>query len=281
MDLSVIIVTLNNKKILEECINSINAHTRAVSFEIIVVDNNSADGTQQLIKARYPGAALIENNENLGFSKANNQGLKTAKGRYVLVLNDDTYVKDDSFSKLVVFMDDNPEIGICGPKLLNIDGSIQRQGSILSARKWLSKNPTEVSLIIGACMLIRRSVLDRIGFFDENIFFYNDDLDLCKRARSAGFKVVYSPIAEVYHYGGYSTKKSQDQAMLVEGFRGGLYYCRKHYGAFVYSIYRISLLFLALIMIPLSIHKKERLKAYIEVLKMIITGKIIYKTGTL
>jgi len=277
MDLSIIIVTLNNKKILEECIESIKRNTTSTSYEIIVVDNNSNDGTRSAIRSKYPDVILVGNKKNLGFSGANNMGLKIAKGRYSVLLNDDTYIKEDAFGKLVAFMDNETAIGICGPKLLNIDGSLQRQGSLLSAYKWRSKSPIEVGFVLGACLFIRMAVISKIGLLDENLFFYNDDLDLCKRARTAGFKVVYYPDAEIYHYGGYSSKRSPNMRLFVEGFRGGLYFCRKHYGPIIYSIYRVLLMLFVLLMIPFSLIKKEKLKACLEILNIIIKEQIVSK----
>ncbi len=277
MDLSIVIITLNNKNILAECVDSVKRHTRPVSYEIIVVDNGSADGTQSMIRSRFPGVKLIENSKNLGFSRANNLGIKAAAGRYVLILNDDTFIREDSFSKMASFMDKDPETGICGPKLLNTDGSIQRQGSILSAHKWASKTPLDVPLIIGACMFIRRSILDKVGSFDENLFFYNDDLDLCRRVRAAGYRVVYFPSAQVYHIGGYSSKRSPDMKLVVEGFRGGLYFCKKHYGPIAYSLYRALLALFCLAMAPFSLFNRKKLAAYLEILMITLTEQIVYK----
>jgi len=277
MDLSIIIITLNNKKILEECIGSIKRNTKSISYEIIVVDNGSNDGTRSAIRSKYPDVILIENTKNLGFSGANNKGLNIAKGRYSVLLNDDTYIKEDAFGKLAAFMDSETGVGICGPKLLNIDGSLQRQGSLLSAYKWRSKSPIEVGFVLGACMFIRMAGISKIGLLDENLFFYNDDLDLCKRASKAGFKVVYYPDAEIYHYGGYSSKKSLNMRLFVEGFRGGLYYCKKHYGLIIYSIYRALLLIFTLAMIPFSLINKEKLRAYREILHIIIKEQIVSK----
>ena len=278
MDLSVIIITLNNKKILGECIDSVKRFTRSISYELMVIDNGSDDGTQDMVRSKYPDVILIENKKNLGFSAANNKGLNIARGRYSVLLNDDTFVKEDAFGKIVGFLDGETGIGICGSKLLNIDGSIQRQGSILSAHKWRSSVPTEVNFVLGACMFIRMSILNKIGLLDENLFFYNDDLDLCKRARSAGFKVVYCPDAAVYHYGGYSSKKASGRTLSVEGFRGGLYFCKKHYGVIVYSIYRALLFLFILAMVPFSLINKEKLSACLEVLKIIVNEQIVSKT---
>jgi hypothetical protein len=277
LDLSIIIITRNNKKILDECIHSIKNNIKSITYEIIVSDNNSSDGTQALIKTKHSQVTLIANTANLGFSAANNKGLKIAKGRYSVILNDDTYIKEDTFGKVVRYMDNDPKIGICGPKLLNPDGSLQHQGSIFSAFKWRSKKPIEVSMVLGACMFIRMSMLGKIGLFDENLFFYNDDLDLCKRSIKAGFKVLYFPDAQVHHYGGFSSKRSPDNALFIEGFRGGLYYCKKHYGIIFYILYSFLLAIFSMIMAILSLLNIRKSAAYMEILKIIITGQIVSK----
>lgn len=277
VDLSVIILTLNNKKILEDCISSIILFTKDITYEIIVVDNGSSDGSQDMVRLKYPSIKLLANKVNLGFGRANNNGIKVAQGRYALILNDDTYLAGNAFSQMVKHMDSDSNIGIAGPKLLNPDGSIQRQGSIFSSFKWSSKYARKVSFVIGACMFIRMSAIQKIGMFDENLFFYNEDMDICKRARAAGFNIVYFPDASIYHYGGYSSKGGFKKTMLVEGFRGGLYYCRKHYGIPVYQFYRILLYFFVLLALPFSLLNREKLAAYIEILGIIKKEQIIFK----
>ena len=260
VDLSVVIITLNNKDILEACIASVKEHTKRISYEIIVTDNGSTDGTADMLRSRYPDVCIIENRKNLGFSAANNKGLKNANGRYCLVLNDDTYIDEDAFSKLAEYMDKHENVAAAGPKLMNIDGTIQKQGSFLTAGKWSSKVPVEVDFLIGACLMIRTSVLDEVGYFDENLFFYNDDLDLCKRIKNKGFKIVYVPDSSVYHYGGFSSKKAGNRALEIEGIRGGLYFCRKHYGPVAYQIYRAFIIIASLMMSILPFDRAYYLK---------------------
>lgn len=127
-------------------------------------------------------------------------------------------------------------------------------------------------------MFIRKAAIEKIGLLDENLFFYNDDLDLCKRARKSGFKVVYFPGAEVFHYGGYSSKRSPNMKLFVEGFRGGLYFCKKHYGQLIYSTYRFILFVYVLAMLPFSLMNKGKLNAYSDILKIIINEQIVSKT---
>ncbi len=273
-DLSIIIVNTDNKKILDQCLDSIYKNTKKVIFEIIVVDNASTDGSQEMVRRKYPEVHLINNDKNMGFIKASNQGLRIANGRYQMLLNDDTITKDSAFDKMVSFMNHNPKAGACGAKLLNIDGTIQRQGGIFGKKFYNAKQPAEVDFIIGACLMVRREVIEKVGMMDEKLFFYNDDLDWCMSIRKAGWKIYFCPQSEVIHYGGYSSKRTFNRRLFVEGFKGGLYFCRKHYGAFAWLIYRILLFVFILAFIPLLIlsfpfkRKKflDRLLAYFDIL---------------
>lgn len=196
---------------------------------VVVVDNHSQDGTVEQIRAQFPSVHLIVNDNNLGYSKAVNQGLRTLEARYYVLLNPDTIVLDLAFNRLVQFMDENPEVGICSPKVLNQDGTIQYQSRRGEARPWdvvsyfsglsklFPKNPrfsgyllthidnekvNEVGAVSGSCMMIRNDVIAQIGYLDERYFAYQEDTDYCFHARQAGWKVCYVPTAEVLHYGG-------------------------------------------------------------------------------
>lgn len=280
LDLSIIIVTTNNRKILEECLGSIYKNTHKISFEIIVTDNASTDGSQQMIKTQFPRVKLIENRENAGFNPASNQGLRIYQGRYGMLLNNDTVVKADALDRMVEWMEKNPKAGACGPRLLNTDGTPQRQGGLFSRIHKLDK-PTEVDFVIGAALLVRREVIDKVGLMDENLFFYNDDLDWCIRIRKAGYKIYLLPQIEIVHYGGYSSKRAFKRRLFVEGFRGGLYFSKKHYGLLVYSIYRFILALGILVFIPLLILSyplktekfTDRLLAYFDILKITLFSK--------
>ena len=275
-DLSIIIVNLNNIRILKECLDSVYKTTKKYTFEITVVDNGSTDGSQVMIKELFPQVKLIKNNENLGFAKANNQGLKITAGRYSLLLNNDTIAKEGAFDRMIEFMDNHPKAGACGPKLLNIDGTIQHQGSIIGKKFWRSTAPVEVDFVVGACLMARKEAIDKVGLMDENLFFYNDDLDWCMSIRKAGYKVYYLPQAEVMHYGGYSNKGTFNRRIFVEGFKGGLYFVRKHYGIIPYFLYKAILfagivIYLPFFLISYPFKPKnftDRLFAYIEILKL-------------
>lgn len=280
IDLSIIIVNTNNCKILEECLASVFAATHSPKLEVIVSDNGSTDGSQEMIRSKFPQVKLIENGENLGFIKASNKGLNLASGRYLMLLNDDTLVKDSALDKMMDFMDANPMAGACGPLLLNPDGTPQRQGGLFGSKFWKSNELKEVKFIIGACLMLRREVFEQIGPMDEKLFFYNDDLDWCMSIRRAGWKIYFLPQAQVMHYGGYSSKRVFNRRLFVEGFRGGLYFCRKHYGLLVYIAYRILLTILILIYLPFFILSyplkrgkfKDRLLAYFDIIKIAIFG---------
>ncbi|MFC1559865.1 glycosyltransferase family 2 protein [Candidatus Margulisiibacteriota bacterium] len=249
-DISIVIVNFNNSKLLKDCLNSINTSTHKAGLDIILVDNASKDDSVKMVKENFKGVRVIENKENLGFIKASNQGLRVAAGRYSMLLNDDTIVQDGAFDKMLEYMDKHKKVGAVGPKLLNVDRSAQRQGSILGPKFWKLEHVKEVDFLVGACLMVRKEAIEQAGILDENFLFYNDDLDWCRRIRKAGWKTIFYPEAHVIHYGGYSSTRKFNRRLFVEGFRGGLYFCRKHYGALAYIIYRIllpvGLIFLAL-----------------------------------
>jgi GT2 family glycosyltransferase len=273
-DLSIIIVNTNNRKILGECLTSVYQNTHRISFEIIVADNASTDGSQDMVRSKFPEVKLIENRENLGFIKASNQGLRKYSARYAMLLNDDTVVKDSALDKMVEFLDKHPEAGACGPKLLNVDGSIQRQGGILGKRFWLSKKPIPVDFVIGAALMIRKEVIDKVGIMDENLFFYNDDLDWCLSIRKGGWQIYFLPQAEIMHYGGYSSRRTFKRRLFVEGFKGGLYFCRKHYGELAFHAYRLILCLCLCLVLPFKIFSPEKLRAYAEIIALAWRGQI-------
>jgi hypothetical protein len=217
-------------------LDSLKKAAQDFSHEIIVVDNASDDGSIEVIEERYSSIKLIKNQKNIGFGKANNQALKIANGKYLLLINPDTIVKENTFHKLIKFLESANDAGIVGCKVLNPDGTLQlacRRGfpgpwtsftkitglsrlfpkSKIFARyhlTYLNENETyEVDAISGAFMFIRRSVYEKIGGFDPDFFMYGEDLDLCYRCQKAGFKVYYFHETEIIHYKGESTKRSR------------------------------------------------------------------------
>ncbi len=235
MDLSIIIVNYNVKEFLQNLIHSIYKAAQSLKLEIIVVDNASDDGSAEFIKENFPEIILIANNHNVGFSKANNQGLAIAKGEYLLLINPDTIVREDTFTEMIKFFEKNEEAGLAGCKILNPDGTLQlacRRAfpgpwtsfckvtglstlfpkSRLFARynlTYLDENKTyEVDAISGSFMMMIRKVYEEVGGFDEQFFMYGEDLDLCYRIQKAGYKVFYVHSTQIIHYKGESTRRS-------------------------------------------------------------------------
>lgn len=226
MDLSIIIVSYNSAKFIESCIDSIINSGCLFNREIIIVDNFSADVTANIVRFKYPEVRLIQNCTNIGFARANNQGAKIARGRYILFLNPDTVVQENAFQRMINFMEQKPNAGILGPKLLYPDGSLQFScrhfynlraillrrtviGKIFSNNKllhyhlmsnWDHNQIREVDWVLGACLMVRREVLEEVGYFDDKYKIYFEDVDLCYRVKKAGYKIFYYPEAIVIHH---------------------------------------------------------------------------------
>ncbi len=262
MDISIIIVNWNTKDNLLNCLESIFKHLRNINGEVIVVDNGSKDGSIEALKIYYPSVRLIENKSNLGFAKAVNQGLRKAQAKYILLLNPDTQIKDNTVKKLINFMQVNPETGIAGAHLLNVDGSKQNSianfpslaTELLNKRllRWLFPNrflgkeknysePIEVDSVIGACMMLRCEAIEKAGMMDEDYFLFFEETDLCYRVKKAGFKVYHVPEAEAIHFQGKSIEREKKRAK-VEYYRSRYLFFRKHRGRWQELILRIGLL---------------------------------------
>lgn len=279
--LSIIIVAYNNQALLRQCLRSIHDNVSiSLKYEIIVVDNNSADKTVAMLEKEFPEITVIANTENYGFAKANNQGLKLTTGKYILLLNNDTFVLAHSLETLIAYMEEHPKVGAASPRLLNGDGiSIQAQGGG-NKKQWLSKEPLSVKFITGASFLIRRDVYARLGGLDEKFFFYNEDLDWCTRILKRGWQIHYVPAASIIHYGGKSTHFISKRA-LIEGIKGGLYYNYKHY-RWILPLYIPLLLVYCFLEIVLSLFKImfflkpraawERLQAFTILIGIILSG---------
>jgi GT2 family glycosyltransferase len=255
-DVSVSIVNYNAREYLDRCLTSLYRNIMRHSFEVIVVDNSSNDGSTDLVRGKFPAAKLIVNSSNFGFIKANNIGIKNSRGRYVMCLNNDTEVLDSSIDKLIDFMDSNPDAGVSGPKLLNSDGTLQMQcrrgfPTLSNSLFYFSglnrlfprsklfggylltylddKNTVEVDSLCGAAMIVRREVIDKIGLMDESYYMYGDDIDWCYRIKKAGWKVYYLPDSEIVHYGGRGGSRRQSYRNIFEFHRAMAVFYRKHY----------------------------------------------------
>lgn len=255
MKLSVIIVNYNVEYFLEQCLHAVRRAMQHVDGEVIVVDNNSIDGSNAMVKKKFPEVRLYENKQNLGFSKANNQGIKKSSGEYVLLLNPDTVVEDDTFSLVVDFMDKHQEAGALGVKMVDGSGKFlpeSKRGlptpeaafykmfgisSLFPRSKRFSKYHLgyldeneihEIEILSGAFMLLRKKVLDKIGLLDETFFMYGEDIDLSYRVIKAGYKNYYFPKTRIIHYKGESTKKSSVNYVLVF-YNAMVIFAKKHF----------------------------------------------------
>ena len=291
MDLSVIIVNWNTRELVEACIESIFEETRGISFEVIVVDNGSEDGSQASIERRFPCVVLIENRLNVGYSKANNQGIEESSGRYVCLLNSDTVVIDNALGKLVEFLDERPKAGAASSLLMNPDGSFQI-GSALGetnllymisvgtglyelfpeSRTWgkpfLSyldhSRMHEVEVCPSAAVAVRREVFADVGLLDECIFFGTVDWDFSYRMRRNGWELYHFPESKVIHYGGKS-KGPIEKELMDRDYRSRYHYFRKHYGVLQMNIFRVmtimfssSKMLFSLLILLFGRHDQER-----------------------
>ena len=255
MKLSVIIVNYNVKFFLEQCIISAKKAAEKVPTEIIVIDNQSVDGSIEMMHDKFPEITFIANKDNVGFSKANNQGMRIAKGEYVLLLNPDTVVEEDTFEKCIQFMDAHPEAGGLGVKMVDGKGNFlpeSKRGlptpavafykifglsSLFPKSKkfgqyhlgYLDKESTnKVDILAGAYMLMRKSVLDQVGLLDEDFFMYGEDIDLSWRIKLGGYENYYFPETRIIHYKGESTKKSSINYVFVF-YNAMVIFAQKHF----------------------------------------------------
>lgn len=255
MRLSVIIVNYNVKYFLEQSLYAVRKASRSIPHEIFVVDNNSVDSSCEMVREKFPEVQLIENKQNVGFSKANNQAIRFAKGEYVLLLNPDTVVQEDTFEKIVSFMDAHPDAGGLGVKMIDGKGNFLPESKrglptpLVAFFKifglaalfpksrlfgkyhlgYLDKDKMhEVDVLSGAFMLLRRKALDKAGLLDEDFFMYGEDIDLSYRIQKAGYKNFYFPDTRIIHYKGESTKKSSVNYVFVF-YNAMIIFARKHF----------------------------------------------------
>jgi len=253
--LSVVIVNYNVKHFIEQCLFSVLKASENIACEIFVVDNNSVDGSVTIIKDKFPQVNLIVNKANTGFSVANNQAIRLAKGEYVLLLNPDTVVQEDTFTKVITFMNTHADAGGLGVKMLDGQGNFAPESkrglptpfvafykmvglsrffpnSSKFGKYHLSYLPqdqiNEVDVLSGAFMLMRKSVLDKIGLLDETFFMYGEDIDLSYRIQKAGYKNYYFPETQIIHYKGESTKRSSLNYVIIF-YKAMAIFSRKHF----------------------------------------------------
>ncbi len=303
-DLSILIVSWNVRPLLERCLFSLGeCHGRdRLSCEVIVVDNASTDGSPQAVRERFPGVKLIASDSNLGFTRANNVGAAHSSGRYMLLLNPDTEVLGDALSTMVAYMDGHPDVGALGPQLLfpdlRVQSSRRRFPTLATAvlestvlQQWFPRNRVleryyvwdrreneeqDVDWVVGACLLIRRQAWEQVGPLDERFFMYSEELDWCRRLKTAGWRVVYLPSAAVVHSEGQSSMQVVPARHMYFQSSKVLYF-RKHHGALAGELLRLFLLVtygyqLCLEAVKWLVgHKRplrrERVAAYLRVLR--------------
>jgi len=262
-DVSVVVVSFNTRDVLRECLQTLAKEAGGVRYETIVVDNASRDGSANMVEQEFPEATLIRSAVNLGFAAANNRGFAIAQGRYVVLLNSDAFLRPGALLLAVERMDADPHIGLAGARLVGRDDSWQPSARMfpslindllslsgLSAkyphsrffgrfdRTWADQNEAaEVDWVPGAFSIIPRRVLEEVGYFDESFFLYYEEVDLCRRIKSAGYSIWYWPDVVVVHLGGESSKTVKHLTMSSSGsqltlwrMRSALLYYRKHHG---------------------------------------------------
>lgn len=264
VDVSVVIVTYNVREFLEQALRSVERASAGLAVETWVVDNDSADGSAEMVREQFPDVRLVANEENVGFAVANNQALREAAGRYVLVLNPDTILQEDTLRRLVAFMDAHPDAGAAGCRILNPDGTFAPESRrafptpavafyrIAGLSRLFPHSPTfgrynltylpvdevcEVDALSGSCMMVRREAMwgradaeGAAGLFDEAFFMYGEDLDWCYRIQQAGWRIYYTPDTQIVHYKGESTKKG-DLRYVVLFYGAMLRFVEKHLGS--------------------------------------------------
>jgi GT2 family glycosyltransferase len=250
--LSVLIVHYNTPDLLRQCLASIAAAEVDFSFEVIVIDNASPDVSVKTLAAEFPRVIFHFNSGNLGFARANNQGIQMGQGRYYMLLNPDACIDADGISGLTEFMENHPDAGATGPMLVYPDGELQlscrrfptfrtlllRMGRLdrlvpgpvrhYLMQDWDHQSVSEVDWVIGACMILRREALDRVGLLDEDFFMYYEDIDLCLRLWQGGWKVYYNPEVTVRHEHQRSSAALLPNRLTYEHARSLFYLFGKH-----------------------------------------------------
>lgn len=295
VELSIIIVNFNGRNYLHKCLESIYQFPPNKTFEVIVVDNNSTDGSQEMVYQQFSQVKLIANKENVGFARANNQGIQLSRAKFILFLNNDTRILAHSLNLLLREIKKRPEIGAIAPALLNEDYSYQLSyGSHPNFKnelwqkymanfsfKWKIKKKEddwekEDDWVSGACFLAPRDILDKVNFFDENFFLYFEDADLCARIRKLGKRILYFPKAKILHYLGKS-KDNISQKIALEYRKSHLYFYQKHCGKIefnllkFYLVIKFGLLFLFGKIFPFL--RKNDSEIYLKILKVIMEKK--------
>ncbi len=307
LDLSIVIVNWNTRVLLRQCLASIKEDVGALHVELIVVDNASRDDSVDMVWREFPDVRLLVNARNVGFARANNQAMRVAHGRYVMLLNSDTIVRLGALPAMVRYMDGHPAVGALGPRLLNGDGTVQPSAHpfpdvardtlrIAGASTWsllrrLSRRPSSgaaapasartgpVDWLVGACLVVRREAIEGAGVLDEGYFFGNEEVDLALRLRQQGWRNVYLDEAEVVHLGSQSWLH-MTPTRVVWFYTGRLRYFRLHYSPWQRLIQRLAIAAVALShIIPLLARRRrssddqKRLSAFAQVLARAVADR--------
>jgi len=276
---SICILTYQARDYLRQCLQSLAENT-ALDYEVIVVDNGSQDQVAQTVEQEFPGVRLIQNQSNEGYTKPMNQAMRVGTGRYLCQLNPDTLILPGAIDRLVDFMDNHLEVGICGPKVLNRDLTLQKPCRRGESRPWavisyftglarlfpqsprfgqylmsyMDEDQTHpVAGVAGSCMLIRRELVEQIGYMDEQFFAYQEDADYCLRAHQAGWEVVYMPEAQIIHYGGMGGSRVEPYRSILEWHRSYYLFYKKHYAREYFFLFNWMYYFLMFIKLCLAL----------------------------
>jgi len=244
-DITISLVNTSNRDLLLGCLASLEQAARSSSLETIVIDNASTDGSAEAVRSAYPGVEVVERSARHGFGANHNEAIRRARGRYVLILNEDTVLHAAALDRMLSFMDENPGIGACGPKILNPDGSQQPSAFrfptparvalttlTLQRRGWIQSGAghiARVDWVCGAAILARTPALRAVGGFDERLFIYSEDPDLCLRLRDAGYATAYFPYASLVHFEN-ATTGGVPARRIAQMERSRALYTRTHHG---------------------------------------------------
>ncbi|MFJ7736030.1 glycosyltransferase family 2 protein [Lysinibacillus sp. NPDC097287] len=273
MDLSIVIVNYNTKKLTIDCIQSVINSKLNFQYEIFVVDNASSDGSVEQIKKTFPPVYVISNKENVGFSKANNQAIKECNGRYILLLNSDTIVNEDTLDEMIRFMDGETNVGAVGCEVNLPDGTLDKachrgfptpEASfyyLIGLAKKFPNSPKynsyhksymnmnevhDIDCLVGAFMMVRREAIEQVGLLDEEFFMYGEDIDWCYRIKESGWRIVYNPTVSITHYKGASSRRKPYK--IVYEFHRAMYLFHIKHFATKYNFFVNSVVYMGIVL---------------------------------
>lgn len=306
IDLSIVIVSWNTCELTLACLESIEREVRVrrdagrIECEVLLVDNASSDETVASVRGRFPWVTVLAQTENLGFAAGNNVGFRAAHGRHILLLNSDTVLRHNSIECMVRYLDAHPEVGAVGPQLLNADGSKQNcihnfpslatefvpKGLLerfsparFPSKRFVHTQPIAVDAVLGACLMVRREVIERVGLMPEEYFLFLEETDWCWSMQESGFRVMHLPTVEVLHHSGASSKKRIRAATRIEYHRSLYRFFRKRRGCLAATLvwmYRLvkNLFYLVALALPaaVSLRQRDRWQASVAVLVWHLAG---------